>query len=107
MEDISRPMEVNEVDLGDDTTTHSITHGAAGSGNAPVQPVTVDTPPFDPPTVSITGPTDSHTVGSVPTPGDVSTGTSVFGKKQRQKTSKVWDDFSQVEVLGVKKSQCN
>jgi len=75
MEDISQPMEVNEVvlvnevDLGDDTTTHSITLGAAGSGNAPDQPVTT------------TGPTDSHTVGSVPTPGDVSTGTSVFEKK--------------------------
>jgi hypothetical protein len=87
MEDISQPMEVNEVvlvnevDLGDDTTTHSITLGAAGSGNAPDQPVTVDTPHFDPPTVSTIGPTDSHTVGSVPTPGDVSTGTSVFEKK--------------------------
>jgi hypothetical protein len=98
---------VNEVDLGDDTTTHSITLGAASSGNAPDQPVTVDAPPFDPPTVSTTGPTDSHIVGSVPTLGDVSTGTSVFEKKQRQETSKVWDDFSQVEVLGVKKSQYN
>ncbi|XP_062147730.1 zinc finger BED domain-containing protein DAYSLEEPER-like [Alnus glutinosa] len=113
MEDRSRPMEVNEVvlvnevDLGDDTTTHSITLGAAGSGNAPDQSVTVDTPHFDPPTVRTTSPTVSHTVGSVPTPGDVSTSTSVFEKKQRQKTSKVWDDFSQVEVLGVKKSQCN
>jgi hypothetical protein len=113
MEDRSRPMEVNEVvlvnevDLGDDTTTHSISLGAAGSGNAPDQPVTVDAPPFDPLTVRTTSPTDSHTVGSVPTPGDVSIGTSVFEKKQRQKTSKVWDDFSQVEVLGVKKSQCN
>jgi hypothetical protein len=113
MEDRSQPMEVNEVvlvnevDLCDDTTTHSITLGAAGSGNAPDQPVTVDTPHFDPPTVSTTGPTDSHVVGSVPTLGDVSTGTSVVEKKQRQKTSKVWDDFSQVEVLGVKISQCN
>jgi hypothetical protein len=113
MEDRSQPMEVNEVvlvndvELGDDTTTHSITLGAAGSGNAPDQPVTVDTPPFDPPTVSTTGLTDSHTVCSVPTPGDISTGTSVFERKHMQKTSKVWDDFSQIEVLGVKKSQYN
>jgi hypothetical protein len=98
---------VNEVDLGDNTTTHSITVGVAGSGNAPEQPVTVDTPPLDPPTVSTTGPSDSHTVGSAPTPCDVSTGTSAFEKKQRQKTSKVWDDFSQIEVLGVKNPQCN
>jgi hypothetical protein len=94
MEDRSQPMEVNEVvlvnevDLCDDTTTHSITLGAAGNGNALGQPVTVDTPHFNPPTVSTTGPTDSHVVGSVPTLGDVSTGTSVVEKKQRQKTSK-------------------
>jgi hypothetical protein len=52
-------------------------------------------------------------MGSAPTPGDVITGSgsgtisSEYEKKQRQKTSKVWDDFSQIELLGVKKSQCN
>jgi len=105
MEDRSQPMEVNEVvlvnevNLGDDTTTHSITAGVAGSGNVPDQPVTVDIPHLDPQTVSTPGPTDSHTVGSAPTPCDVSIGTSAYEKKQRQKTSKVWDDFSQIEVL--------
>jgi hypothetical protein len=113
MEDRSQPMEVNEVvlgnevDLGDDTTTHSITTGVSGSGNAPDQPVTVDTPPLDPQTICTPGPTDSHTLGSTPTYGDVSSGTITYEKKQRQKTSKVWDDFSQIEVLSVKESQCN
>lgn len=47
-------------------------------------------------------------MGSAPTLRDVSTtDTSAYEKKQRQKTSKVWDDFSQIEVLGVKKSLCN
>jgi len=47
-------------------------------------------------------------MGSTPTPpGDGSSGNSAYEKKQRQKTSKVWDDFSQIEVGDVKKSQCN
>jgi hypothetical protein len=62
--------------------------------------------PSDPPTLG-TAPADSQTLGSAPTPADVSSGTSAYEKKHRQKTSKVWDDFSQIEVCGVKKSQCN
>jgi hypothetical protein len=48
-------------------------------------------------------------MGSAPTPVEISTGTSTSAneRKQRQKTSKIWDDFSQIEVLGVKKFQCN
>jgi hypothetical protein len=82
-------MEVNEVDLGDDTTTHSITTGVDGSGNAPDHSVTVDTPHLDPQTICTPSPTDSHTLGSAPTPGDVSTSTSAYEKKQRQMPYKV------------------
>jgi hypothetical protein len=65
------------------------------------------TPPNDPITLG-TPPTDPITLGSTPTPpGDGSSGNSAYEKKQRQKTSKVWDDFSQIEVGDVKKSQCN
>jgi hypothetical protein len=105
--EVNEVVLVNEVDLGDNTTTHSITIGVGGSGNAPDQPVTVDTSPLDPQTISIPGPTDSQPMGSAPTPVEVSNGTSsnAYERKQRQKTSKVWDDFSQIEVLGVKKSQ--
>jgi len=42
-------------------------------------------------------------MGSAPTRGDVSIGINAYEKKQRQKTFKVWDDFSQIKVLGVKK----
>jgi len=98
---------VNEVDLGDDTTIHSITTGVGDSGNAPDQPITIDTSQLGPQTICIPGPTDSQPMGSAPTPVEISTGTSSSAneRKQRQKTSKVWDDFSQIEVLGVKKSQ--
>jgi hypothetical protein len=106
--EVNEVVLVNEVNLGDDTTTHSIIPRVASSGNAPDQPVTVDTPFLDPQTISTPAPTDSHTMGSAPTLGDVSTtDTSAYEKKERQKTSKVWDDFSQIEVLGVKKSRCN
>jgi len=85
MENISQPMEVNEVDLGDDTIT----------GNTPNLPLTMDTPPTNPPTLG-TSPAivDPLTLGSTLTPGDDSSGNSAYEKKQRQKTSKVWDDFS-------------
>jgi hypothetical protein len=102
--EVNEVVLVNEVNLGDDTTTHSITAGVVGSGNAPDQLVIVDTRPLDPQTVSTLGPTDSHTVGNALILGDVSTNTSAYENKHRQKTSKVWDDFSQIEVLGVKKS---
>jgi hypothetical protein len=35
MENISQPMEVNEVDLRDDTITPSLSTGLGGSGNTP------------------------------------------------------------------------
>jgi len=112
MENRTQPMEVkevelvNEVELGDDTITPSIASGVGGSENALDQPLTIDTPPSDPPTLG-TAPADSQTLGSALTPADVSSGTNAYEKKHRQKTSKVWDDFSQIEVCGVKKSQCN
>jgi hypothetical protein len=45
MENRTQPMEVNEVELGDDTITPSIAFGVGGSENAPDQPLTIDTPP--------------------------------------------------------------
>jgi hypothetical protein len=107
--EVNEVVLVNEVDLGDDSTTHSITIGVGDSGNTPDQPVTIDTPQLDPQTICIPGPIDSQPMGSAHTPVEISTGTSSSAnqRKHRQKTSKVWDDFSQIEVLGVKKSQCN
>jgi hypothetical protein len=113
MENRTQPMEVNEfelvneVELGDETITPFITSGVGGSENAPDQPLTIDTPHSDPSTLGTPTPTDSQILGSAPTPANVSSGTSAYEKKNRQKTSKVWDDFSQIEVGGVKKSQRN
>jgi hypothetical protein len=95
MENISQPMEVNEVDLGDDTIIPPLSIRVGGSGNTPNLPLTMDTPPTNPPTLG-TSPAivDPLTLGSTLTPGDDSSGNSAYEKKQRQKTSKVWDDFS-------------
>jgi hypothetical protein len=74
---------VNEVDLGDDTTTHSITTGVGESGNAPDQPVTVDTPQLDPQTICIPGPTDSQPMSSASIPVEISTGTSSSANERK------------------------
>jgi hypothetical protein len=63
-------------------------------GTPPTDPLTLDSPLVDP-----------LTLGTPHTDGD--NGNNAYEKKQRQKTSKVWDDFSAIEVGGVKKSQCN
>jgi hypothetical protein len=34
-------------------------------------------------------------------------GYAAFQKKERQKTSKLWNDFSSITVNGVRKSQCH
>jgi hypothetical protein len=45
---------------------------------------------------------ESQTVG----PTDENPKKNVYGKRERRKTSPVWNDFDIVEVGGVKKSQC-
>jgi hypothetical protein len=42
--EVNEVVLVNEVNLDENTTTHSISTGVGGSGNAPNQPITVDTP---------------------------------------------------------------
>jgi hypothetical protein len=45
---------------------------------------------------------ESQTVG----PTDENPEKNAYGKRERRKTSPVWNDFDIVEVSGVKKSQC-
>jgi hypothetical protein len=63
-------------------------------GTPSTDPLTLDTPPSNPLTLGTPS-------------GDGGSGNNAYEKKQKQKTSKVWDDFSAIEVGGVKKSQCN
>jgi hypothetical protein len=104
MESISQPIEVNEVDLGDDTITASLFTGVVGSGNTSYQPLTMGTPFTDPLTLG-TPPADPLTLGIPPYEAVVA-----IMHRKRSKTKrflKFGMTFFAIEVGGVKKSYCN
>jgi hypothetical protein len=100
-------IEINEVDP---------THGsgvAASSECTPVEPVVVESE-------SESGAGDGAGAGDESMSVSVSGaeaearagaggegGSAAFQKKERQKTSKVWNDFSSITVAGVRKNQCH
>jgi hypothetical protein len=81
MESTSQPMHFNEGDSGDVIAQTPLV-GSFGSVNVGDEPQTI---------------VDLSDETAVKNAND---------KRQRQKTSKVWNDFVYVEVGGVKKSQC-
>jgi hypothetical protein len=96
-------IEINEVDS---------THGsgvAASSECTPVEPVVVESE-------SEFGAGDGAGAGDESVFVSVSGaeagaggegGSAAFQKKERQKTSKVWNNFSSITVAGVRKNQCH
>jgi hypothetical protein len=93
-------IEINEVDLGDDTLTADPIHGssvAASSECTPIEPVVVESE-------SESGAGAGAGDESVSGAGGEG-GSAAFQKKERQKTSKVWNDFSSITVAGVRKNQ--
>jgi hypothetical protein len=109
MENTIEINEINEVDLGDDTLTADPTHEsvvAASSECTPVEHVVIE---FE----SESGAGDGDGAGARDESVSVSVsgagaggegGSAAFQKKERQKTSKVWNDFSSITVAGVRKN---
>jgi hypothetical protein len=101
-------IEINEVDLGDDTLTADPIHGssvAASSECTPIEPVVVESESESgsgagDESVSVSGAGAGAGAGG-------EGGSAAFQKKERQKTSKVWNDFSSITVAGVRKNQCH
>jgi hypothetical protein len=95
MENMNQSMALEDVgvDLDDDTLTVIPTPETVESGN------TVS------PAVGRAG--DGAGAGAGPGAGDGNSEKRQFQKKERQKTSKVWNDFVSVKIWGVQKSQCN
>jgi hypothetical protein len=93
MENTIQLNEINEVDLGDDTLTANPTSGSAMAASTEYMP--------DEPVVVESG--DGDGVVSVSGAGGEG-GSAALKKKERQKTLKVWNDFSSITVNGVKKS---
>jgi hypothetical protein len=99
-----------QVDLDDDTLTVIPTPGTIESGNAASFAV-------DNAGVGDGDGADSRVEADAGVGGGVRAGDGAgvsekrvkgqFEKKERQKTSKVWNDFVSVKIGGVKKSQCN
>jgi hypothetical protein len=81
MESTSQPMHFSEGDSGD-VIAQAPFDGSSGSVNVGVEPQAI---------------VDLSDETGVKNAND---------KRQRQRTSKVWNDFASVEVGGVKKSQC-
>jgi hypothetical protein len=107
-------IEINEVDLGDDTLTVDPTPGsgvAASTECTPDEPVVVESE-FE--SGSRDGDGDGARSRSVSVAmagagagGGGEGGSTAFQKNERQKTSKVWNDFSSITVAGVRKNQCH
>jgi hypothetical protein len=93
MENTIQLNEINEVDLGDDTLTADPTSGSAMAASTEYMP--------DEPVVVESG--DGDGVVSVSGAGGEG-GSAALKKKERQKTLKVWNDFSSITVNGVRKS---
>jgi hypothetical protein len=96
-----------QVDLDDDTLTVIPTPGTVESGNA--ASLVVSNAGDGDGADSRAGVGADVGVGGGVRVGD-GAGVSEkgqFEKKERQKTSKVWNDFVSVKIGGVKKSQCN
>jgi hypothetical protein len=87
--------EINEVDLGDDTLTADPTSGSAMAASTEYMP--------DEPVVVESGDGDGDGVVSVSGAGGEG-GSAALKNKERQKTLKVWNDFSSITVNGVRKS---
>ena len=91
MENTIELNEINDVDLGDDTLTADLTLGsgvAASTDCTPDELVVVE---------SESGDGNGDGVGSVSRAGvRGECGSAAFQKKERQKTSKVWNDFSSI-----------
>jgi hypothetical protein len=110
MENTIELNEINEVGLGDDTLAADPTHGsgvAASSQCTPDEPVVVESE-----SESGDGDGDGDGAGSVSGSGAGAGvrgegGAAAFQKKERKKTSKVWNDFSSITVAGVRKNQCH
>jgi hypothetical protein len=120
MENTIELNEINEVDLGDDALIANPTprSGVATSTECtPNEPVVVE---FESESgdgdgarsmfgaVSEAGTRARVVAGAVARAGAGGEGGSVaFQKKERQKTSKVWNDFSLITIVGVRKNQCH
>jgi hypothetical protein len=93
---MSQSIELEEIEVElDDTLTVNLTTGFVEFG-------TVEHTPYKP--INIV----SFAVGEA---GDgsvsVTSENPLYQRKERQKTSKVWNDFDSATIEGVKKSQCN
>jgi hypothetical protein len=101
-------IEINEVDLGDDTLTANPTLGSGVAANTeytPDEPVVVEFG-FESESGDGAGSRSvSMFVSGAGAGGEG--GSAAFQKKERQKTSKVWNDFSSITVAGVRKNQCH
>ncbi|XP_059436870.1 zinc finger BED domain-containing protein RICESLEEPER 2-like [Corylus avellana] len=98
----------NDVDLGDDSLTIDPTPGSGVSASTEctldghvnlVSPVVVESR-------DDAGARDGDGAEAEGGAG-VEGGSAAFQRKERQKISKVWNDFSSITINGVKKFQCN
>jgi hypothetical protein len=108
MESTFQLNEINDVDLGDDLLTADPTLRSDVSASTEctpdehinlVSPVVVESRDGDGDVVVQSG-TGSGFRAGVRDEG----GSAAFQKKERQKTFKVWNDFSSVTINGVRKS---
>jgi hypothetical protein len=104
MENTIELNEINEVDLGDDTPTADPTPGSSVAATASTECTLVELIVVE--SESESGDGDGAGSGSVSGAGGEG-GSAAFQKKERQKTSKVWNDFSSIIVADVRKNQCH
>jgi hypothetical protein len=105
MENMNQSMALEDVgvDLDDDTLTVIPKPETVESGNI-VSP-TVGRAGDRAGAGAEAGP--GNGAGAGPRAGDGNSEKGQFQRKERQKTSKVWNNFVSVKIVGVQKSQCN